>query len=218
MSLHTRHTRSLILFFAVLALGVLGGIIFHSIVPHQSLQPMQWVENNALYIRDYESIDDMMDQEGNVIIRGTVTARVTRLSLGENVPFTDTVVRVAAVFRGELNQPGATHVTVRQTGKVENNRGFVLEGQKLLTSGEDVVLVLTPGNVSGLYHIVGGIHGYFLLENGHIKNARLHESGHHFSAKHDQGKHPLSEFAKRVDTSNLSAAFGGANASPREND
>ena len=190
---------------ALVALGVVIGLLFSDMRTAPSPETMPQAE--VLYDRDYESMEDMLSDPDTVVLRGKVRGEGVARSVGDGVLFTDTLVDVTEVLYGALEERFSASVLVRQTGGSTEAERLEIAGQKLLGKGETVLLFLTYWEKGGLYFIVGGAHGYFIIDNGEVRPANLVDPDHDLVARHRDGVHPLAKEVEALKPSQLRSAF-----------
>ena len=193
---------------ALLLVGVVVGV---AVQGRASLSNPENIEPNAdvLYDRDYASIDEMMMESGAVIVLGVSGKSASSVRVGDGVLFTDRTVTISEVLRGDLATPGQSVVTVRQTGGADSEGHLAIDGQRLLGSGESVMLALVYDSFHRRYWIIGGAHGYFQIVNGSLIHANLGSSDHDLAARWDDGQHPLATFANSTEVAELRTAVSG---------
>ena len=169
----------------------------------------------STFVRDYESLGEMLQEPGAVVILGRVE-NVVLSELRGGIRFTDTKVELKEVLYGALVDPNTANVIVRQMGGHNGKVGVVYDQERLLGRGEEVMLVLTYDASLSRYFIVGAFNGYFLVEGGKIENANLKDSAHWLHEGYANDRHPLSEWAKSVDASDLRVVVGSADDSDAE--
>ena len=193
------------------ALLLVGAVVGAAVQGRASLSNPENIEPNAhvLYDKDYVSIDDVMRESGAVIVLGVSGNNASSVRVGDGVLFTDRTVTISEVLRGDLAIPSQSVITVRQTGGSDNRGHLAIDGQRLLGSGESVMLVLVYDRDHQRYPIAGGAHGYFQVIDGSLIHANLGNSDHDLAARWDGRKHPLATFAKGADVANLRTSVSG---------
>ena len=188
---------------------LLTGVVVGTVVRGWVTPPKpENIEANAhvLYDRDYASVDEMMTVPNTVIVSGVVGKSASPVRVGDGVLFTDRTVTVTEVLRGALTGPQQYQITVRQTGGSDSEGHLAIEGQRLLSSDESVVLVLVHDAEHQRYWIVGGAHGCFLVVDGGLVHANLDDSEHDLAAVWEGGEHPLAVFAREAKVADLRAS------------
>ncbi len=162
------------------------------------------------WVKDYESLEEMLLEPGAVAVIGQVIARGASYPVGDGVPFTDSIVRVDRVLFGDsLVEPGQ-NLTVHQTGGTAAGRTIQIEDARLLHRDEAVLLFLVYDPVPQSYVIIGGPHGHYSIKGTGIEHANL-TGGDGLAARHG-GRHPLALLTENRTVEDVAALVEAAGA------
>jgi hypothetical protein len=136
----------------VVALSLVSGYFIVSSLlyrPSQNHIDVSWAA--------YQTLSSLKGNSTAIIV-GNVTGINGTISGG--IPYTDFSVAVEQSIKGSLT-PKST-VIVRQLG----NATTIVEGEHLMTIGQQAVLFLTNAQSPNVKYIVGGPQGRFIVQNG----------------------------------------------------